>query len=334
MDDRSKVFSQFLKKAHERQETDPSPVTEKSSSTSKMTPIPEATESTSAPASTGTKRLILSATSKGGVGKSYVTINLIEWLQSLEVPFIAFDPDWCNSTLTRFHGEAEFIDISEEVHLDNVIRAFERTDLVIADGVGSLQTKFIDWLEEARVFELREQLGLEITLVVIIEEDKETVFQAGQVAKRVGKNANWIVVRNLKTSPVTEIYDGSNARKELLALGAREITIERLPWNLNSMLQKSSKSINGLIQDESVFFLERQRLRSYQHRLFEEFTGARDVLLPDSSLAAVEEAASTPAPAPEPEAVADESEPESVPQVEKIKPPVAVARPRIPPQDV
>ncbi len=316
MEDRSKVFSQFLKKAHEREEDAPVEI-------SRSSPEPAAPVSSSE--SGGVKRLILSATSKGGVGKSYVTVNLIEWLQSLEVPFIAFDPDWCNSTLTRFYDTAEFIDISEEVHLDNVIRAFERTDLVIADGVGSLQMKFIDWLEETRVFEMREELGLEITLVVIIEEDKETVFQAGQAAKRVGKNANWLVVRNLKTSPVTEIYDGSNARKELLALGAREITIERLPWNLNSMLQKSSKSISGLIQDESVFFLERQRLRSYQQRLFEEFAAAREVLLPDSHVAVA-------APAPEPVPPVEESaEPESKREPEAASPP---ARPRIPPQEV
>ncbi len=320
MDDRSKVFSQFLKKAHERHESESGEKDGQSEGHAEMT----GHESTGFPEKPGVKRLILSATSKGGVGKSYVTINLIEWLQSLGTPFVAFDPDWCNSTLTRFYESAEFIDISEEVHLDNVIRAFERTDLVIADGVGSLQTKFVDWLEEARVFEMREQLGLEITFIVIIEEDKETVFQAGQAAKRVGNNANWLVVRNLKTSPVTEIYDGSNARKELLALGAREITIERLPWNLNSMLQKSSKSINGLIQDDSVFFLERQRLRSYQQRLFEEFAGARDVLLPDSSLANL----------PEEPAAVEPTEPEAPEVLEEAAAPVAVARPRIPPQDV
>jgi hypothetical protein len=222
------------------------------------------------------------ATSKGGVGKSYLTLNLCEWLQAQKIPFVAFDPDWCNSTLTRFYAQAEFIDISEAVHLDNVIRAFERTDLVLTDGVGSLQSKFIDWLEETRVLDMREELSLDITMLLIIEEDKETVFQAGQAVQRVGDRANWLVVRNLKTSPVTEIYDNSNARKSLLELGAKEITIERLPWNLNSMIQKMSRSIGGLVEDESIFFLERQRMRSYQQRLFDEFTRARDYLLPGS----------------------------------------------------
>jgi hypothetical protein len=265
--------------------------------------------------------LIVPATSKGGVGKSFITLNLCEWLRSQQMPFIAFDPDWCNSTLTRFFPEAEFIDISEAVHLDNVIRAFERTDLVLTDGVGSLQSKFIDWLEETRVFALREELSLDITMLVIIEEDKETVFQAGQAAHRIGDRANWLVVRNLKTSPVTEIYDNSNARKTLLELGAKEITIERLPWNLNSMIQKSSKSIGGLINDESIFFLERQRMRSYQQRLFDELASAREFLLPGSALAQAQ-----PAPAPEESPAHAHSAHANVPPVS--------SRPRVPPEEV
>jgi len=269
----------------------------------------------------GTKRLIVPATSKGGVGKSYITLNLCEWLRSQKLPFIAFDPDWCNSTLTRFFPEAEFIDISEAVHLDNVIRAFERTDLVLTDGVGSLQSKFIDWLEETRVFDLREELSLDITMLVIIEEDKETVFQAGQAAQRIGHRADWLVVRNLKTSPVTEIYDNSNARKTLLELGAKEITIERLPWNLNSMIQKSSKSIGGLIEDESIFFLERQRMRSYQQRLFDELASAREFLLPGSALPKV-------APMPEPV-----ESPAHAHGTHADVAPVG-SRPRVPPEEV
>jgi len=304
MDEQSSIYSRFLSKAK---------------------PAPEPPAPAATPAAvyrpTGTKRLIMQATSKGGVGKSYLTINLCEWLQALKVPFVAFDPDWCNSSLTRFYPEAEFIDISEAVHLDNVIRAFERTDLVLTDGVGSLQTKFIDWLEETRVFDLRQDLSLDITMLVIIEEDKETVFQAGQAAQRIGDRANWLVIRNLKTSPVTEIYDSSNARKTLLELGAKEITVERLPWNLSSMLQKSSKSIGALTEDESIFFLERQRLRSYQQRLFEEFESARDYLLPGSL---IDIAKPEPPPAPEPVHEAQAPAPA----------PMSAPRPRIPPEEV
>lgn len=300
MDESSSIYSRFLSKS--KPPAEPAAAAE----------VPAL--STYQPS--GTKRLILPATSKGGVGKSFFSVNLCEWLRAQSVPFTAFDPDWCNSSLTRFYGEAEFLDVSETVNLDNVIRAFERTDLVLTDGVGSMQTKFIDWLEETRVFDLREQLSLDVTMVVIVEEDKETVFQAGQAVKRIGDRADWLVVRNLKTSPVTEIYDNSNARKTLLELGAREITFERLPWNLNSMIQKSSRSIRALLEDESIFFLERQRMRSYQQRMFDEFTAAREYLLPGSLIAA-----------PKPPPAAPEPAPATVA-------PAPAPRPRVPPEEV
>lgn len=296
MDESSTTYKKFLESQSEK--PDSGRVMEEMSNAAYPPPV------------LGTKRLILSATSKGGVGKSYVTVHLAEWLESMQVPFVAFDPDWCNSSLTRFYDKAEFLDISESIQLDNVIRALDRTDLILVDGVGSLQTKFLDWLEETRVFDLREQLSLDITLLVIIEEDKETVFQAGQAVKRIGSRANWLVVRNLKTSPVTEIYDNSNARKELLAVGAKEITFERLPWNLASLSQKTSRSIGKLAEDESVFFLERQRMRSHQQKLFDEFQKARQILLPGSILGAPQHHEKREAPAPEP------------------------ARVRIPPEDV
>lgn len=277
MDESESIYTRFLKSART-----PSPEPEQKSDPAPQAEPPSQPRKTVGPK--GHKRLILSATSKGGVGKSYLCVNLAEWLASQRVSFIGFDPDWCNSSFTRFYPGAQFLEVSQGVDLSPVIAALQSTDLVLMDGVGSMQMKFLEWLDESNVFEMRSELDLDITLIVIVEEDKETVFQAGQAAQRIGDRANWLVVRNLKTSPVTEIYDGSRARKDLLALGAREITLDRLPWNLSSVLQKQSKSIGSLVADEGVFFLERQRLRSYQQRIYEEFESAREVLLPGSLL--------------------------------------------------
>jgi len=114
----------------------------------------------------------------------------------------------------------------------------------------------------------------------MVEEDKDTIFQAGELCRRFGANVEWLVVRTLKTGPATEIYDNSKTRQELLRLGAGEITIARLPWNLLSIMQRTSKSLSGMMQDKSLSLLERHRLRSYQERLFEQFAAMEPVLLP------------------------------------------------------
>lgn len=119
-----------------------------------------------------------------------------------------------------------------------------------------------------------------VTFVCLVEEDKDTVFQASELCRRLGASVDWLVVRNLKTSPVTEIYDKSKTRQELLRLGAGEITIPRLPWNLLSSMQRTSKSLSGLMQDKTLSLMERHRMRSYQERLFEQFAAMESVLLP------------------------------------------------------
>ena len=56
------------------------------------------------------KRLILILNGKGGVGKSFFAVNFVQYLKDHEISHAAFDSDDENSTLKRFHSEAQFID--------------------------------------------------------------------------------------------------------------------------------------------------------------------------------------------------------------------------------
>ncbi len=294
-------------------------------------PAPPMAASTPPPAG-GERRLVLSATSKGGIGKSFLTINLAQWYRDNHFPFTAFDPDFCNSTLTRYLPEAVFLDIRDSTQLDGIIRAFDETNIVLVDGIGSMQGLFLDWFEETGLFELREQLNLQITLLLIIEEDKETVFQSGEVARRVGDNASYLVARNQKHGTTTRIYDGSKARQELQRLGAREITIERLPERLSAILQSGSKTLTQAIDDPSVFFLDRQRLKAYQRGLYLQFHQVQDLLLP----LRVQTAAAPPPERPRFANLAGTPGPQAAPAgaaPSTVKPPTPVG-PRIPPAEV
>ena len=91
-----------------------------------------------------------------------------------------------------------------------------------------------------------------ITMIIMIEEDKDTVFQAGEIVRRLGDRVDWLVVKNHKTCSTSEIYDNSKARQELQKLGAVEITMERVPWSLLATIQKTSRSLSSLVLDESL----------------------------------------------------------------------------------
>lgn len=228
-----------------------------------------------------TRRLLISATCKGGVGKSFFFINLADWLTELDQPFVFFDSDACNGTLTRFFPDSRFLNLQggDDAPAE-IFQTLAESEVVAWDALGPMQHYLPDWLDEVLLKEDQSGLDFRATIVLMIEEDKDTVFQAGEVARRLGDRVDWLVVKNLKTCSTTEIYDNSKARQELLRLGAVEVTMERVPWSLLATIQRTSRTLSSLVLDESLPFLERQRLRTFQRRFFEQLETARHYLLP------------------------------------------------------
>jgi len=226
------------------------------------------------------RRLIIAATPKGGVGKSFFLINLADWLAEKNLRAMAFDTDWSSATLTRFQPETRFLSLTNGEGFQEILQGMEDADLILVDGSAASIPELVDWVGNNGATGSPSLGEVGVTFVCFVEEDKDTVFQAGELCRRLGASVDWLIVRSLKTSPATEIYDNSKTRQELLRLGAGEITVARLPWNLLSIMQRTSKSLSGLLLDKSLSLLERHRLRSYQERLFEQFAAMESVLLP------------------------------------------------------
>lgn len=229
---------------------------------------------------THAKRMIMVAIDKGGVGKSFFCLRLIEWLEKRGVAFSAFDPDFSNSTLTRFYPKAEFLDIRHSENIDRIMIPLEDSDLVLVDGVGAQQKIFLDWIGDTDLLNAKGPLGLSITLVLIIEEDKDTVHQAGEAVRLIGNQVDWLVVKNQKLSSRNLIYEKSEARKELLRCGAREIVMPKLAEPLALNLQLKSLSIHQGISGHNFHLLDRQRLLRYSRDIGRQLDSVRDILLP------------------------------------------------------
>lgn len=226
------------------------------------------------------KRLIVVAIDKGGVGKSFFCVRLIEWLSLHGVNFCAFDPDFSNSTLTRFHPSSKFLDIRHSENLDQIVEAFDSNDLILVDGVGAHQSIFLDWMEETDLLNVKQQMGLAVTLVLIIEPDKDTVHQAGEAAKRVGSRVDWLVVKNFKQASYSRIYEQSQARQTLISNKAQEIVLDKLPPHLNEILQARSWTIDQALDSGELNLLDRQRLVAYSRTWFEQLDQIKPILLP------------------------------------------------------
>lgn len=219
------------------------------------------------------------ASDKGGVGKSFWTVNYVQWLKDTQRVFRAIDPDNTNSTLTRFHPDALFVDVANPESMDQIALSFDEVPLVVVDGMGGQKGVFLNWMESVDLFSIAPELGIQITFVIIVDEDKDTVYQAGETLRQIGKEVDWVVIRNLKTVGKTSIWDESEARKTAYSLGAREITFPKFSDHLISTLQKLNLPISRAVADARFNLLDQTRCKKYVEANFNDAFGANAEVL-------------------------------------------------------
>ena len=87
---------------------------------------------------TYSKRLIVNAMDKGGVGKSYATVHIAEYLRQFheELSFRVKDPDAMNSTASRYLPDCtDRFKAEDSFELDTVLTSLVDNDIVIMDGM-------------------------------------------------------------------------------------------------------------------------------------------------------------------------------------------------------
>jgi len=224
----------------------------------------------------------MAASDKGGVGKSFATVQIVQWLKDLGRKFRAFDPDHTNSTMLRFHEDAVFVDISKPQSMDQIALAFDTIPLVVVDGIGGQKGVFLKWIESVDLFDIAKAIELAMTFVVIVDEDRDTVFQTRETLEKVGSQVNWLVIKNHKTVGHTDMWDKSEARKIALDLGAREIILPKLDEHLISKLQRESLTVGRAGQSEKLNMLDRSRCLKYARTFGEALTANADIILDDT----------------------------------------------------
>lgn len=132
-----------------------------------------------------TKRLDLILNGKGGVGKSFFAVNFVQYLKDKNVRHIACDSDNENSTLKRFHKEAEYLELAEPRALDAMFRAFEKTDLVVVDCRAASSDLFFDYFDLIDLRATLNALSIVATVILPVNHEADSVEQLQRVVKRL-----------------------------------------------------------------------------------------------------------------------------------------------------
>jgi cellulose biosynthesis protein BcsQ len=229
------------------------------------------------------KRLDLILNGKGGVGKSFFAVNFVQFLKDRSIAHVACDCDNENSTLKRFHASAEFLDLTRPRALDTMFRALEKTDLVVVDCRAASSDVFFDYFVEIDLKGVLQALSAAATLIMPVNHEADSVDQLQRIVTKLGNTCSYVVLRNEVHDDSFKLYDQSVIRKQLRKeLGAKEITMTRLQSWLVEELSQKSLPITAAVKDGQFYLLDRQRLQTWQRRLYEQIDGAADLLLPRS----------------------------------------------------
>jgi hypothetical protein len=114
-----------------------------------------------------------------------------------------------------------------------------------------------------------------------VNHELDSVDQVQRLAEQLGKAAGYVVVRNAAHSDSFALFDLAEVRVRLKSeLGAKEITMTRLQDWLVEALNRENVTITAAAKHAGFSLLDRQRLQTWQRKLFAEIESVADVLLP------------------------------------------------------
>lgn len=199
---------------------------------------------TTAPASVEKPRLILTHGEKGGVGKTTVARVVADFLSARDASFRAFDAEGATGQLLRFHpDETAPVQVESAAAIAPVLDYLMEGNgkkLALVDLGARSGEDVRSWLYRGGALEEAEAGRLGITVVYVLGGAVDSVGHLKECFGALGRDVNYVVVKNYGVAGSFEVYDNSNARQDLLAVGAREIAVPALDGAVYQSVDRAS----------------------------------------------------------------------------------------------
>jgi hypothetical protein len=165
--------------------------------------------------------------------------------------------------------------------LDGIFAALEEANLVIVDCRAASTDLFIDYFAEIDLPAVLSAMSTTLTLVMPVNHESDSVDQVQRLTDQFSKKCNYVVIRNAAHSDSFALFESSEVRAQLKdKLGGREIAMSRLQDWLVEALNGENLTITVAAKHPSFSLLDRQRLQTWQRKLYTEIESVADLLLP------------------------------------------------------
>jgi hypothetical protein len=205
----------------------------------------------------------------------------VQYLKDKEVAHTAIDSDNENSTLNRFHPDSLYLDLADRRGLDAIFNALEKARLVVVDCRAASTDLFVDFFEIIDLSTVLSAMGAALTFIMPVNHEADSVDQVQRLADQFGTKCNYVVVRNAAHSDNFSLFEASEVRTQLKdKFGGREIAMGQLQDWLVVALNQENVTVSTAVKHPAFSLLDRQRLQTWQRKLYAEIESAADLLLP------------------------------------------------------
>lgn len=140
---------------------------------------------------------------------------------------------------------------------------------------------FIEYFTEIDLPAVLTAMGAALTLVMPVNHESDSVDQVQRLTDQFCKQCSYVVVRNAAHSDSFALFESSEVRAQLKdKLGGREIAMSRMQDWLVEALNAENLTIAATAKHPGFSLLDRQRLQTWQRKLYAELESAAGLLLP------------------------------------------------------
>jgi len=159
----------------------------------------------------------------------------------------------------------------------------EKAPLVVVDCRAASTDIFLDYFAEVKVFDILRAMEARLTVISPVNHEADSIEQVKIVAEALGSRCRYVVIKNQAHSEHFTIYEKSKTRSRLIEeLDAREIVMPKLYDWLVTGLNQTNLTITAAIANPEFSLVNRQRLKNWREKFFEQIERTLDVLVPIS----------------------------------------------------
>ena len=216
---------------------------------------------------------------KGGVGKSLTARLLAQYMIDQQIPFLGFDTDRSHGALLRFYeGFASPVVLDKREAFDVVVEAATESPerRILVDLAAQTHDPLVQWIDDAGVIELAQELGVTLTYWHVMDAGKDSVDLLGKLLDRFGASLQYVLVRNQVRGADFAVLDQSGLQDKAMALGAKVITLKKLHEGVVNKIDADSSSFWKATQSEpgGLGLMDRQRLKMWLRDAYREIESA------------------------------------------------------------